>query len=295
MFNKASYESNDYIATISKVTSDIVQKVAPSVKEEYIPHAVDGTVFKKLSQAEVSPFYEQTIPGKDFVCFWNNRNARRKQSGTLVYWWKDFLDQPHVDESKCSFIMHTALDDPHGQPLHHLAEMCELNIEHPNQILFSTQKVMPNQLAVLYNCADCTINIADAEGFGLATLESLSCETPIIVTMTGGLQEQVTNGEDWFGVGLEPASKVIIGSQAVPYIHEDRVSKKDFLDALNKMYKMSPEEREELGRRGRQHVDTNYNFEKFGQQWVDFMTRVHEESGSWETRKNYKSWKWKTL
>ena len=46
----------------------------------------------------------------------------------------------------------------------------------------------------MYNMADCTINISDAEGFGLATLESLACETPIIVNMTGGLQEQVTNG-----------------------------------------------------------------------------------------------------
>ena len=35
------------------------------------------------------------------------------------------------------------------------------------------------------------MNISDAEGFGLATLESLACETPIIVNMTGGLQEQV--------------------------------------------------------------------------------------------------------
>ena len=41
---------------------------------------------------------------------------------------------------------------------------------------------------------DCTISISEAEGFGIPTLESLSCGTPIIVTMTGGLQEQVTNG-----------------------------------------------------------------------------------------------------
>ena len=38
----------------------------------------------------------------------------------------------------------------------------------------------------------CTVGISDAEGFGLSTFESLACETPIVVTMTGGLQEQVT-------------------------------------------------------------------------------------------------------
>ena len=77
--------------------------------------------------------------------------------------------------------------------------------------------------------ADTTINISDAEGFGLATLESLSCGTPILITMTGGLQDQITDGETWFGVGLEPCSKTVIGSQQVPYIYEDRISKRIFL------------------------------------------------------------------
>ena len=45
-------------------------------------------------------------------------------------------------------------------------------------------------LSVLYNAADVTIGLSDAEGFGLSTFESMACETPIIVTMTGGLQEQ---------------------------------------------------------------------------------------------------------
>ena len=28
-----------------------------------------------------------------FIAFWNNRNARRKQSGTLIWWWKEWLDK----------------------------------------------------------------------------------------------------------------------------------------------------------------------------------------------------------
>ena len=71
---------------------------------------------------------------------------------------------------------------------------------------------------------------------------------------TGGLQEQVTDGENWFGIGIEPSSKAIIGSQDVPYIYEDRLNKEDFIDALTKMLEMSPEERDALGQAGRQHV-----------------------------------------
>ena len=134
---------------------------------------------------------------------------------------------------------------------------------------------------------DCTINISDAEGFGLATLESLSCGTPIIANMTGGLQEQITNGTEWFGIGLQPTSKSIIGSQDVPYIYEDRTSKQQFMSALTKMYYMSPKSRREMGMKGRDHVLKNYNFKTFNSQWVTLIDSVVEENGSWEDRKKY--------
>ena len=143
--------------------------------------------------------------------------------------------------------------------------------------------------------ADCTINISDAEGFGLSTLESLSCGTPIIVNMTGGLQEQVTDGKEWFGIGIEPASKAIIGSQDVPYIYEDRLNKEEFIDALRKIYSMPEEERDELGRKGAEYVHKNYNFKDFNQKWIDIMDSVVSKHGSWDTRKGYKSWEMKEI
>ena len=188
--------------------------------------------------------------------------------------------------------MHTDPDDENGQPLAQLANDFELP---PGCFSLSTAKLPAEALAALYNLADCTINIADAEGFGLSTLESLYCGTPIIATVTGGLQEQITDGETNFGFPLHPASSVLIGSQAVPYIYEDRVSAQDFLDAVYKMYKMSPEERQELGHKGRQHVLKNYAFDDYQKKWVLLLEDVHETFGSYETRKNYKSWDLQTL
>ena len=113
--------------------------------------------------------------------------------------------------------------------------------------------------------------------------------------MTGGMQEQVTDGENWFGVGLEPASKAIIGSLDVPYIYEDRVSGKDVVDAMLKMYNMTKEEREEMGRQGREHVLKNYGFDQYAERWSNLMLEAHEEFGSWATRKGYKSWEMMSL
>lgn len=294
-FNKKYYDSNDFIATISKLTDKVVKTVSPEVESEYIPHVVDETIFKKYPAEDVIALKNSGLVQKEnfsskngeekFVFFWNNRNARRKQSGSLIFWFKDLLDR--IGQDKACLIMHTAVKDPHGQDLE--AIITELGLTN-GEVMFSTNKYPPNKLALLYCVADCTINVADAEGFGLATFESLACETPIIATMTGGLQEQVTDGEKWFGIGLEPSSKGIIGSQEIPWIYEDRLNGKEVVDAMEKMYNMSKEEREELGRKGRQHVITNYNRDKVMKKWDDLFTRLYEENGSWENRKNYKSW-----
>ena len=157
-------------------------------------------------------------------------------------------------------------------------------------MLFSQQKVDMTRLSLMYNMADCTINVSDAEGFGLATLESLSCGTPIIVSMTGGLQEQVTDGKNQFGIPIYPSSKAIIGSQPIPWIYEDRLSGDDVINAMEKMMNMPKKQREKMGQLGRDHVLQNYNFDDFNKTWVDVMTNIHEQEGSWETRKHKKRW-----
>jgi len=286
MFNRKYYLSNDLIATISKVTDDIVAKAAPEVKRKYVPHAVNGEVFKPMTPEQIEKVREDSLPESDrdkVIFFWNNRNARRKQSGTLIFWFKEWLDKNNLHD-KAQLIMHTDPKDPHGQDLNHIIEHLELN---DRQVLLSTKKLPPEHLAAMYNMVDCTINISDAEGFGLATLESLSCGTPIIVNMTGGLQEQITDGEDWFGVPLLPSSKSVIGSQDVPYIYEDRLDKGQFFSALSKIYNIGSVERRKMGMAGRKHVETNYNFETFKSTWVELMDKLYEEEGSWENRKGY--------
>ena len=113
--------------------------------------------------------------------------------------------------------------------------------------------------------------------------------------MTGGLQEQVTDGVEWFGVGLKPTSKAIIGSQEVPYIYEDRTNKEQFFSALNKMMALGKKGRKQMGLKGREHVLKNYNFENFNSQWVDLMVEVYESNGSWDTRKNYNGIRFKEV
>ena len=289
-FNRPWYLSNDHVACISKLTHDILQTVAPEVDSSYIPHAVDENIFKPADPNLISSFREQRGLTDKFVCFWNNRNARRKQSGTLIWWFKEFLDK--VGHDKASLIMHTDTKDVHGQDLE--AIIHELGLTN-GEVLFSRDKVSPHDLAMVYNAADLTINISDAEGFGLATLESLSSGTPILVNMTGGLQDQITDGETCFGIGLEPTSKAIIGSQQVPYIYEDRLNKEDFLEALTKLYEMTPEDRSSLGAAGREWTQKQFNFDDFINKWDVLFTEIYNEKGSWEDRRGYRRYETREL
>ena len=289
-FNRNFYLSNDHIATISKVTDDIVKTVAPEVRSQYIPHAVNGDIFKPETNEDLVEEFKKSIFGDfydpdKFVFFWNNRNARRKQSGSLIFWFKEFLDR--VGHDKACLVMHTEVKDPNGQDLEAIIDHLGLT---DGQVLFSQQKIDLKKLSLMYSIADCTINIADAEGFGLATLESLSCGTPIIVNMTGGLQEQVIGDGKEFGIPLYPASRAIIGSQEIPWIYEDRLNGDQVVEAMDQMFNLSAQERKKMGNLGREHVLKNYNFQNFNKTWVDVMTKLHEEEGSWETRKYNKSW-----
>ena len=284
-FNRPFYLSNDHIACISKLTHDIVQTVVPEVESSYLPHAVDDEIFKPLPPAEVKQFRKEKGMEDKFVFFWNSRNARRKQTGTLLWWFKEFLDR--IGHENATLIMHTDTKDVHGQDLD--AIVTELGLLN-GEVMFSRDKVEASSLAMMYNMVDCTINISDAEGFGLSTLESMSCGTPIIVSMTGGLQDQVTDGKNWFGIGIEPASKAVIGSQQVPYIYEDRLNKDDFINALLKMYEMDPIERAELGVRARGWTQKRFNFNTFISDWDALLTKIHNTRGSWETRKSHKTY-----
>ena len=69
VFNKTFYESNDLIASISKVTHDIVSEVTDRVENIYLPHAVDSKFFKPLPQEDIDKVKKlQNLDGK-FILF----------------------------------------------------------------------------------------------------------------------------------------------------------------------------------------------------------------------------------
>lgn len=284
-YNEAYYDSNDAIASISKLTEDVVETVAKKVRfKKYIPHAVDTDKFKPLPQIDLDIFKSNVLPMiKDDrkVFFYNSRNARRKQTGSLLFWFHDFLKK---NPGAAHLVMRTDLVDNYGTDLGAIIRFLKLT----KDVSIINQRVTDEDLAKFYNVADVTINVSDAEGFGLSTLESLACGTPIIATLTGGLQDQLQDEDgNWYGIGLKPRATSVIGHPDTPWVYEDKVSGEDVIRAMETISSMSREEIKQWGMSGRTNqVMKNFNFEDFNRNWVEFMLQVHQECGSWPN-KNY--------
>jgi glycosyltransferase involved in cell wall biosynthesis len=291
-YNRDYYESCDWIGCISKQTYGIVHRVGKMIDKatykpledwqiSYVPHGINPNVFKPLET--VSDDIKKLLFGDkeyDFILFYNNRNIRRKQPSDVIYSYKLFCDSLTKEQSeKCLLLMHTAAVDENGTDLPAVIEaLC------PYDVKFTGLKLEQDRLNEIYNLVDCTINIANNEGFGLTTAESLMSGTPIIVNVTGGLQDQCGfnfTADDYIEIGslhnktksrhlvqegewaipVWPSAINLNGSVPTPYIFDDRVNDEEVATAINQVYEWSKEERKERGLKGREFMIQNLSSE----------------------------------
>ena len=282
-FNDFYYEATDAINCHSYLTYMMCRENFPD-KTDFIPHAIPEEIFYPLPQQQIDIFKQNILGEKKdhFICFWVNRNARRKRPGDLLQSWRIFLDelQEKHGHKKASLIMHTDPLDKEGPNLVEVSKMLGI----VDNVIFSSQKVGFQEINVLHNIADCTINISNAEGFGLSTLEAMQTGTPIIAVKTGGQTRQVVNHKDFSqnGIGLDVEFKTLVGSQTVPYIYEDYVSSSTIGRAILKMYEWGPEKRKEIGIKAREYALSEFGYQKTVDQWHDSLTDTIE---NWKERR----------
>jgi len=288
MYNKDYYESCDWLGCISKLTYGIVNRVGKMEDEfrkplqdwqiSYVPHGINPDTFKPLEDKELIDVKKGLFGDKeyDFVLFFNSRNIRRKQPSDVIESFKLFCDKLTKEQSdKCVLVMHTTPIDNNGTDLYAVRDKICPNYD----VVFSTNKIESDVLNKLYNVADCTINIANNEGFGLGTAESIMAGTPIIVSVTGGLQDQCGfnyTADDYINIKtlhnkqihkdtphgvwvkpIWPSAININGSPLTPYIYDDRVNDEEVADAITEMYLLGKEKRKENGQVGREWAINN--------------------------------------
>ena len=283
LYNRNYYESCDWIGCISRQTYGIIKRLSAlengktwRTKEDwqvkYVPHGINTDVYKSVEVP--AEFRNEILKGKDydFVFYWSNRNIRRKQPADVIWAYNRFCEMVGKDKAdRTALVMHTQPVDENGTDLPKVIEA----VANGRNIIFSDKRRTVEELNWLYNIADCTINIANNEGFGLTTAESVMAGTPIIVNVTGGLQDQCgfkldgkyLTAEDYVEIGslhdwrkwesklswgewakpIWSRSRSLAGSVPTPYIWDDRVDLDEVAEAMAEMYQLG---RAELHIRG---------------------------------------------
>lgn len=269
VFNTTWYESTDLINCLSHKTYEMVKPHFPD-KTNYIPHTFPKQVYYPLEQPKIDTLKQEFFKDdkKDwFKILWVNRNAHRKMPNDLLVSFKEFLDdlQEKEGHKNALLIMHTNPSDQEGPNLIATTDM--LNIK--ENVWFSVQQVDFVQMNQLVNVIDCSVNISKNEGFGLNALMSLQVGKPVIALKTGGLTRQVVDYRDGTenGVAIEPKERILIGSQVVPFIHEDIIDKKALREAFMKIYKLTPDEKEAMKKKVIDYVDHEFNYERMISDW----------------------------
>lgn len=275
-FNKPFYNSCDFLGCISKITHRFVKELVGEEKCDYIPHSVNESIFKMFSEEDRQKFKKDTFkawPEQKFVIFYNSRNARRKCTSDVIKTYKQFSDI--VGKDKTFLLMHCDPHDPEGANLY---EVCKCLDVSPDQIAFSSARVPPEQLAIFYNVVDVTVCLSNNEGFGLSSLESLMCGTPVISVRTGGLQDQniMDDGTELCS-SIVPCVRNLTGSQDIPTIFADFVTDKEVVDSLLKLYNMSKEQRSNMSKMCAEHALKKFPMSKMIEKWDFNFTKYIEQ------------------
>ena len=320
-YNTNYYRSSDLLMAISKQTYGINKRILKDYDYEdwqttYVPHGISKKRFHKIKDRGDTKFKQfENKYGLDkhsFKILYSNRNIRRKQPADCLLAYKHMMDKLTPEQRKeCVFVFHAAVSDENGTDMRAVHQaICP---EYP--IIFTHDVQGPlndDEMNYLFNSADVYINLASNEGFGLGSCEALTCGTPIVVNVTGGLQDQCgfkndddeyLTHEDYVELGSNhrgkykqhgewvvpvfPSNISCQGSPMTPYIFDDRVQYEDAGEALLSWYLRGSEERERCGEKGIEFVkDKNIGMDAkyMGDKFIESMDTAFK---NWKPKEKY--------
>lgn len=269
----------------------------------YIPHGANPEIYYKVTSIEElnaiqelrTKMFGDNEDKVDFVLMWNQRNIRRKKVGDVLLAFQKFVNGlPKDKRETVRLILHTQPRDEHGTDIP--AMVRDIFSDIASLIVFSHVRVDSPTLNRLYNIAEATINLADNEGFGLTTHESMLAERLIICNVTGGLQDQMgfvdENGDylhedkhyksDWgsnhdgrypecgeWAFPVWPKVLTVQGSIPTPYIFSSQCDWRDAANQIRAVYDLPKEERQRRGKLAREYCLTQgLNNREMGRRFI---------------------------
>lgn len=180
--------------TYSKWGYDLLNK--HGVKNVYIPHGIEPTVYKIIEQDKVEQFKRQYLKFDGHLTIMVAANKgypdRKNFQGQLAAWANFAKNKPDA-----KLYLHTE-PTPMYQGLNLPVLLNSLGIA--DRTMFPDRYEyfigLPQEyLAFIYNSANVLMGAAMSEGFGIPLIEAQACGTPVITTNFSAMPELVRYGE----------------------------------------------------------------------------------------------------
>lgn len=235
------------------------------IKSEYIPHAVEPDIYRPLSQQEKFILRKNAGLLDKFVVGVVARNQPRKMLDRTIQAFKLVADKiPNA-----VLLMHCDKNDPAGQYFNMDILINQLNLN--NRVIFTGMTYWKGfdykKMNEVYNLFDVFFLGTSGEGFGIPTIEAMSCEIPVLVTDYTTTKELVTDNNCGEAIKI---SDEILGSW---HVNRAIMDIKDAADKIIKLYN-DPQLREQYGKNGRIAILREYSWPIVAKKWDEVLRKL---------------------
>ena len=271
----------------------------------YIPHGVDTTLFKPL----LNPKYGDQPKPDAFVVGCVARNQHRKNIPRLIKGFSQFVHENKLGPEDAKLMLHMDWNDAMGWKFPDFAArygIADYLMTPLMGTLDAGQALDEEGMANLYNCMDVFVLPTAGEGFGIPSLEAMSCGVPICLTNyttgyeliacqdaeneevpmypLGGHHNEVgPNGRDHLeesdiydrGI-LIPYKDMWWDTPARAAPQRAIASEVAIAEALDYYYK-NPDKRLAAGKAARKHAVERYSWDVIGKKWIDWAEEITKE------------------
>ena len=181
-----SLDQIDYKICMSRYGQLCMEEEFTNCEESwYIPHGVDSNFFKP----KLNPMYGEKplkdIAGDAFVVGCVARNQHRKNIPRLIKGFKEFVDRNDLKPDQAKLLLHMDWTDAMGWPFPEFAAhygIEEYLLPPLMGVLDAGEALSEESMVEMYNCMDMFVLPTAGEGFGIPTIEAMSCGVPVAVT-----------------------------------------------------------------------------------------------------------------